>query len=106
MSKEITAYQRLTLDDAIDVTELHAVAILGGSKPIARIHMGRDYDAFMGLMKADEQDEFRVYSHDFFKVADASVHQWQYENSMIRFMSAIKDYFNKSGADVVYIHFR
>lgn len=111
MTREVTAYQRLTLDDSIDATELHAEAVLMGDQPIARIHLGRDLEAFCMLMDADEYlgaeyYTFKVYSHDFFKVADASKFTFEYENSMIRFMSDIRDYFNKSGSDNVYIHFR
>lgn len=110
MTRIITAYQRLTLDDEIDATELSSEAVLRGDGLIAKYLAGWDSEAFHGLMNAPEcreaSDVFKVYKHDFFKCADASKYEWKYEGPVIKFMCAIKDYFNKSNADVVYIHFR
>jgi hypothetical protein len=106
MTREITAFQRLTLDDDIDATELCAEAILRGDGMIAKYLAGADWESFKGLMCTDGHDEFKVYSHDFFKCADASEYEWKYEGPVIKFMCDIKKYFYVSGADVVYIHFR
>jgi len=110
MSREITAYQRLTLDDDIDATELSAYAILRGDGMIAKYNAGADSDSLHFLMDADDtladSHVFKIYTHDFFKCADASEYEWKYEGPVIRFMSAIRDYFNKSNAEVVYILFR
>lgn len=106
MSREIVAYQRLTLDDEIDATELSAEAILRGDGKIAHINAGVDTAALHRMMRAEGGYEFRAYKHDFFKCADASKYEWRNEGSVIKFMSAIRDYFNKSGAEVVYILFR
>ena len=106
MSSEIIAYQRLTLDDSIHVDEMAGEAVLRGDGRISKYFAVADSEAFHELMQADGHDEFRVYSQDFFKFANANDFKWKYEGSVINFMCDIKDYFNKSDADVVYIHFR
>ena len=106
MTREITAYQRLVLDDKIDSDELCAEAILRGDGTIAKCYAGADWESFKGLMCTDGHDEFKVYKHDFFKNADASEYEWKYEGPVIKFMCDIKKYFDKSGAEVVYILFR
>ena len=106
MTREIIAYQRLTLYDSIHETDESAEAILRGDGRISKYHDGVDSEAFHELMQAGDHDEFRVYSQDFFKFANADDFKWKYEGSVIRFMCDIRDYFNKSNADVVYIHFR
>lgn len=110
MTREIVAYQRLTLDDAIDAEELCAEAVLRGDGMIAKYEAGYDRESFHFLMDADEtlgdSCVFKAYKHEFFKDADASQYVWKYEGSVIKFMCDIKKYFDVSGADVVYIHFR
>jgi len=106
MTREIVAYQRLTLDDDIDATELSAEAVLRGDGMIARTYAGSDTESLYDMMQAEGGYEFRAYKHDFFKCADASEYEWKNEGSIIKFMSAIRDYFNKSDAEVVYILFR
>jgi len=106
MPRIITAYQRLTLDDAIDATELCAEAVLRGDGFIDNYRTSADNKSFRELMQAHNGDEFKVYKHDFFKCADASKYEWKYEGSVIKFMCAIEDYFHMSGVGVVYIHFR
>jgi len=113
MTREITAYQRLSLDDDIDATELCAEAILRGDGMIASLKAGIDVRSLFTLLDAEDYIhqvhgayEFKAYKHDFFKCANASAFTWMHEGAVIKFMVAIKDYFHKSGADVVYIHFR
>jgi len=113
MSRKIVAYQRLKLDDEIDATALCAEAILRGDGRIAGMNLGIDAKSLFTMMDAEDYldnvhgaYEFKAYKHDFFKCANASAFTWMHEGAVIKFMSAIRDYFNKSSAEVVYILFR